>query len=194
MEDVNDDEVIERGHRVAYNQKNLDYISKSSRSIKWILLKWLGILLIASCLAIPGFLSLVDEKQCAIENGNNQMSKAVKYDLPNGKMAHVIDDMIVITKEEASTIRMTKTVYSRVVDYLFQQLSRHEDRCTPWVVDKFYPNDIFALDHCMYNGTFTLKIINEETVDSVQEFSTRMTPFDVDLFLRQFDDVRKLSP
>ena len=176
------------------NQLEMSKTDTKSKTLRSVVLKLIGVFFVTSCLTTPGLMSLMGEK------ANGRCEKhAVDYikipdtaphSLPNGKTAYTTIDSVLITDGEI-TLSMSETVFSRIVTYLFKQLSHYEDRCSPWVTEKFYPNDIYAVDHCTCNGTFTLRIIDEtDNSKKTHKFSTPLSPFSVDLFLKQFDDVR----
>ena len=94
-------------------------------------------------------------------------------------------------EQQKAHIQLSSIVYSRILRYLERQLSLNEDRCSPWVVDTFYPNDNLAVTHCLHNGTFSFQIKDQVTSNFVA-FNTDMEPFSVDLFLKRFSDAENV--
>ena len=94
-------------------------------------------------------------------------------------------------EQQKAHIQLNSIVYSRILRYLERQLSLNEDRCSPWVVDTFYPNDNLAVTHCLHNGTFSFQI-KDQVSNNFVAFNTDMKPFSVDLFLKRFSDAENV--
>ena len=164
-------------------------------------------LLLIACCVVAGLI-------CAILHGKDQSEEnqlmSLDYireknievlPLPNEKKIIVYDttDMAIVDEDYdemngsydgAARIQLNGIVYSRIIRYLEQQLSLNEDRCSPWVVDTFYPNDELAVTHCLHNGTFSFQIKSQPSNNFV-EFHTDMKPYSVDFFLAQFRNAAK---
>lgn len=151
------------------------------------------------CWIILGFTCIIGIQMMtlkAIERNNNtpvqdyiSVKPGESYELPNDIHAVVLNGITWIVQNNNVTLRMSSVVYTRIVKYISRQLSIHENRCSPWVADTFYPDDNFAVTHCVNNGTFSFEISDEFDGKTIQ-FSTKVTPFEIDYFLKQFENVR----
>ena len=159
----------------------------------------LSCLMTVLVLVVVALKSIQTPSRCRSELDYIDVGEYTMHPLPNNNQVFVLNKIFTITdangikptNENGNQIEMRDIVYMRIVKYLYKELSNQSNRCSPWVVDTFYPNDNLAITHCMHNKTFSFRIKDELNKKSIS-FYTDMTPFSVDLFLKQFDEASNI--
>ena len=87
--------------------------------------------------------SIQTPSQCTSELDYIDVGEYTMHPLPNNNQVFVLNKIFTITdangikptNENGNQIEMRDLVYMRIVKYLYKELSKQSNRCSPWVVE-----------------------------------------------------------
>ena len=142
--------------------------------------------LLFCCSAIPSLITVHYIRKTLPDQTSSTAARL--FELPNNATA-LVDGRSIVISDPYATIKTTRIVMERVVEYLFSEISNHQPRCSPYVQQDFFPDGHLAVSVCLRDNVFQYRIAEHEERGNFLQFYVELKPRPVDDFLKKFKDV-----